>query len=78
MKTNSDHLSLLHKIISRLSFIGYLIITLVQSVTIESKIEKNKFNNNLDKIEVVILFYIFMVNITICIKLKRIVSSNFN
>lgn len=74
MKTLNFELGILQKTFSRLSFIGFLIITLIQSIQINSNIEKNIFSNSIDIAEVIILFYIIIVNITIMIKLKKIVS----
>lgn len=71
---NYLQLNLAHNISSRLSFIGYFIITLIQAVQINSITEKNIIKNGLDITEVIVLFYIFIINITIMIKLRRIVS----
>jgi len=74
MKTLNFELGILQKTFSRLSFVGFFIITLIQSIQINSNIDKNIFRNSIDIAEVIILFFIIIVNITILIKLKKIVS----
>jgi len=77
MRTNYFDLGLIHSLISRSLFSGFLIITLIQSIQKNQALEKDIFRYDLDIAEIIFLFLVLINNITIFIKLKKIVRRIF-
>ena len=76
MKTYNYELGVVQNLLSKSSFIEYLIITLIHSIQINKDTDKNIFSK-IDIAEIAVLFFILFANFIIFIKLKRIVREYF-